>query len=71
MLTKNNKNCLLDVLNYIANNIYKLRLADLAYINNIISGTLSYNEKLSLSDFCFDMVSKIKKDKRNIIEFFS
>ena len=68
--SRNIDKCLLDVLNYIANNISKLRIVDPANSNNIISDTLTYGEKIAVRDSCFDMISEIKKDKRNIIDFF-
>jgi hypothetical protein len=69
-ISRNINRSLLDVLNYIAENIHLLRVVDPANTNNIISETLTYHEKISLSNYCFDMIDKIIKDKRNIIDYF-
>lgn len=69
-LSRNIDKCLLGVLNYIGKNAHKIRIIDPANSNNIISDTISYDEKISLSNYCLDMISEIKKDKRNIIDYF-
>lgn len=70
-LSRNIDKCLLEVLNYIGENIHRIRVIDPANSNNIISDTISYDEKVLLSNYCLDMISKIKKDKINIIDYFS
>ncbi|WP_111308026.1 hypothetical protein [Confluentibacter sediminis] len=69
-LPRNIDKCLLEVLNYLGENIHKIRIIDPANSNNIISDTISYDEKVSLGNYCLDMISKIKKDRRNIIDYF-
>jgi hypothetical protein len=66
----NTELCLLKVLRYIAENIQFLRIVDPANTNNIISDTLTYNEKELIGDFCFNMIVNIKKSKSNIIDYF-
>jgi predicted nucleotidyltransferase len=61
---------LLFVIEYIANNITYIRVIDPSNTNNIISDSLSCNEKVELQDFCFKMLDEIKKDERNIIDYF-
>lgn len=69
-LSRNIDKCLLEVLNYIGENIHKIRIIDPANSNNVISDIISYDEKVSLSNYCLDMISEIKKDKRNVIDYF-
>ena len=69
-ISRNIDRSLLDVLNYIAENIHVLRVVDPANTNNVISETLTYEEKISFGNYCFDMINKIVKDKRNVIDYF-
>ncbi len=61
---------LLFTIEFIANNITQIRIIDPANTNNIISDCLTYSEKENLQNFCFDMLTQINKDKRNIIDYF-
>lgn len=61
---------LLEAINYIGEHIHKIRIIDPANSNNIISDTMTYDEKVSLSAYCLDMIDNIKKDKINIIDYF-
>lgn len=62
---------LLFVIEYIANNITKMRIVDPANTNNIISDCLTYSEKEELQNFCFKMLDEIEKDEKNIIDYFT
>jgi hypothetical protein len=59
-----------DVVHFIANNIEYLRIVDTANSNNIISNTLTIEEKSNISRFCYKMIEDISKDKRNVIDYF-
>lgn len=59
------------VIEFIANNITRIRIVDHANTNNIISDSLSNREKEDLQNFCFKMLDDINKDKRNILDYFS
>ena len=61
--------CLHKVLKYIADNIQRLRIIDPANTNNVISDTLTYEEKELISDYFSSMIDDLKKDKRNIIDY--
>lgn len=63
-------NSLLDVLEYIASRIKSIRIVDPANSNNIISNCLTLQEKKEISNFCFQMVDSIKRDERNILDYF-
>ncbi len=69
-VAQNIEKALSDVIHFIACNIEYLRIVDTANSNNIISNTLSNEEKNTISRFCFKMIEDIKKDKRNIIDYF-
>ncbi len=61
---------LTDVIHFIASNIEFLRIVDTANSNNIISNTLTSNEKGTISKYCYKMIEDIKKDRRNVIDYF-
>lgn len=61
---------LLFVIEYIGNNITRIRIIDPANTNNIISDCLNQSEKEWLQNFCFRMLEEINKDKRNILDYF-
>ena len=63
-------NALFFVIDYIGNNITRIRIIDPANTNNIISDCLSYDEKVKIQNFCFNMLIEIEKDDRNIIDYF-
>lgn len=63
-------NCLLETINYLAENIMFTKIIDPANTNNIISNSLTYKEKENISDFCYTMIENITKDERNIIDYF-
>jgi len=69
-ISNNIEKALKDVTHFIASNIEYLRIVDPANSNNIISDTLSNEEKSTISRFCFKMITDITKDKRNIIDYF-
>lgn len=62
--------CLLEIINFLADNIMFIKIIDPANTNNIISNSLTYKEKENISDFCYKMIENINKDKRNIIDYF-
>ena len=64
-------NALLIVIEYLANKITKIRIVDPANTNNIISDSLSDNEKETIQNFCLTMLNNIEKDERNILDYFS
>jgi predicted nucleotidyltransferase len=70
-ISNNIDKALSDVVNFIASNIEYLRIVDSANTNNIISNTLTIGEKGEISRFCYKMLEDIKKDKRNVIDYFS
>ncbi|PXY41855.1 hypothetical protein DMB65_04635 [Flavobacterium cheongpyeongense] len=61
---------LTNVIYFIARNIEFIRIVDTANSNNVISNTLTYEEKSSVSRFCFNMLDNLRVDKRNIIDYF-
>ncbi len=61
---------LLIVIEYLANKITTIRIVDPANTNNIISDSLSYNQKEAIQNSCFEMLDNIEKDERNIIDYF-
>lgn len=63
--------CLLEVINYIGNNITTLRFVDPGNSNNIISNTLTELQKVNIRDYCFEMLDNIYKDERNIMDYFA
>jgi hypothetical protein len=63
-------NALLIVIEYLANKITKIRIVDPANTNNIISDSLSGNEKETIQNFCLTMLDNIEKDERNILDYF-
>lgn len=69
-LSNNIENALMDVIYFIATNIKYIRIVDPANSNNIISNSLTNEEKSTISQFCFKMIEDIKKDKRNVIDYF-
>ena len=69
-ISNNIDKALSDVVNFIASNIEYLRIVDPANTNNIISNTLTIGEKGEISRFCYKMLEDIKKDKRNVIDYF-
>jgi len=69
-ISNNIEKALKDVTHFIASNIEYLRIVDPANSNNIISDTLTNEEKSTISRFCFKMINDITKDKRNIIDYF-
>jgi hypothetical protein len=69
-ISNNIEKALLDVIYFIATNIEYLRIVDTANSNNIISNSLTNEEKCTISQFCFKMIEDIKKDKRNAIDYF-
>lgn len=69
-LPNNIDRALADVICFIATNIEYIRIVDPANSNNIISDTLTIQQKGTISKFCFKMIEDIKKDKRNIIDYF-
>lgn len=70
IVAQNIDKALSDVIYFIAANIEYMRIVDTANSNNIISNTLTNEEKSTISRFCFKMLEDIKKDKRNIIDYF-
>lgn len=62
---------LMIIFEYIAYNITTLRLIDPANTNNIISDTLTDNEKGTIQKYCNKMLDNIEKDKRNILDYFN
>ena len=62
--------CLLETISFFAENIMFIKIIDPANSNNIISNSLTYKEKESISEFCHKMIENIAKDKRNIIDYF-
>lgn len=69
-LSNNIEKALLDVIYFIAKKIEYLRIVDPANSNNIISNSLTNEEKSTISQFCFKMIEDIKKDNRNVIDYF-
>lgn len=69
-LSNNIEKALLEVITYIANSIEYIRIIDPANSNNIISDTLTIHQKEVISRLCFKMIEDIKKDNRNIIDYF-
>lgn len=69
-ISNNIEKALLDVIYFIASNIKYLRVIDPSNSNNLISNTLTIEEKTTISEFCFKMIEDIKIDKRNIIDYF-
>lgn len=61
---------LTNVIYFIARNIEFIRIVDTANSNNIISNTLTLEEKSSISRFCFKMLDDLRADKRNTIDYF-
>lgn len=64
-------NTLLSMIDYIGTNITYLRLFDPANTNNVISDSLTYSEKEAIQSFCFKMLDEIRKDKRNVMDYFA
>lgn len=62
--------CLLETINFLAENIMFIKIIDPANTNNIISNSLTYKEKESISEFCYKMIENLTKDQRNIIDYF-
>lgn len=62
--------CLLETISFLAENVMFIKIIDPANSNNIISNSLTYKEKESISEFCYKMIENITKDKRNIIDYF-
>ena len=62
--------CLLETINFLAENIVFSKIVDPANTNNIISNSLTYEEKVNVSEFCYKMIENITKDERNIIDYF-
>lgn len=65
------KNALFTIIEYIGNEIPTIRIVDPANTNNIISESLTYQNKEQIQEFCFKMLGDIKKDERNILDYFS
>lgn len=61
---------LTNVIRFIASNIERIRIVDIANSNNVISDTLRLQEKKDISDFCYQMLKDIRTDKKNIIDYF-
>jgi len=61
---------LTNVIYFIARNIEFIRIVDTANSNNVISNTLTFEEKSSISRFCFKMLDDMRADKKNIIDYF-
>lgn len=61
---------LLFVVEFIANNITSMRIVDPANSNNVISDSLSYDEKAGIQSFCREMLADVSKDARNILDYF-
>lgn len=61
---------LLSIVKYIADKIKTIRVVDPSNTNNIISESLSYEEKVSVQNFCIKMIDDISKDKRNFLDYF-
>lgn len=47
-----------------------VKIIDPANTNNIISNSLTFKEKESISEFCYKMIENITQDERNIIDYF-
>ena len=62
--------CLLETISFLAENIMFIKIIDPANTNNIISNSLTYKEKESISEFCYKMIENLTKDQRNIIDYF-
>ncbi len=62
--------CLLETINFLAENIMLVKIIDPANTNNIISNSLTFKEKESISEFCYKMIENITQDERNIIDYF-
>lgn len=62
--------CLLETIRFLAENIMSIKVIDPANTNNIISSFLTYREKENISKFCYKMIDNMKKDQRNIIDYF-
>lgn len=58
------------VIEFIANNITSMRVVDPANSNNVISDSLSYDEKIEIQSFCREMLADVSKDQRNILDYF-
>lgn len=69
-VAQNIEKALSDVVHFIASNIEYLRIVDTANSNNIISNTLTVEEKSTISRFCYKMIEDISRDKRNVIDYF-
>ena len=63
-------NALLALINYIGEKITTMRIVDPANTNNVISDSLSRGDKESIRDFCYEMIEAVKRDKRNILDYF-
>lgn len=69
-ISRNIDSVLLDILGYIAKNITSLRIVDPVNTNNIISNTLSCEEKEYMSRACTEVIRNVQTDKRNLIDYF-
>lgn len=69
-VSNNIQNALADVILFIASNIEFIRIVDPANTNNIISNTLTTEDKSIISRLCYKMLEDIKKDSRNVIDYF-
>lgn len=61
---------LLFSIEYLGNNIKSIRIVDPANTNNIISDSITENEKSTIQNFCNMMLNEIGYDERNILDFF-
>lgn len=59
-----------ETINFLAENIMLVKIIDPANTNNIISNSLTFKEKESISEFCYKMIENITQDERNIIDYF-
>lgn len=69
-VSDNIQKALADVILYIASSIEFIRIVDPANTNNIISNTLTKEDKSIISRLCYKMLKDIKKDSRNVIDYF-
>jgi predicted nucleotidyltransferase len=69
-VSNNIQKALADVILFIASNIEFIRIVDPANSNNIISNTLTIEDKGFISRLCYKMLEDIKKDSRNVIDYF-
>src|SRR5690606_17837639 len=60
-----------EVLEFIRDNVTKIRVEDPANSNNVVSDTMTQSEKEDFSDDMKQMLLRIEKDETNLKEYFA